>query len=250
MARFVSSVLIDDIRGAMGNMVFDTWKGVQVIRRKSTSRSNPHSREQIYMRARITATSKRWHHLLTQEQRDRWHEFAQRRNRKGPRPKPGGGGLHEAIPEGRGPQTGYNSFQMLNALGFNADVFNRWTFINDAPLDNPPPGAITVLSGGWSAGLCSLWLEWSPPAVVLAGTRFRVWIHCWSAGVHLQMYGSTPFTTPAIFMTGARIAQGKMSLIRLHPGIYKCQVDTIGPDGQKGPSSQIVSVTVPPGCTL
>lgn len=248
-ARIVLGALIQDIRNAVGNVVFSAWKGVNYVRNKAVAVSNPNSPDQNQMRAKLTAGSKRWLGTLTQAQRDQWNEYAQGLGSAQGSAESQGASPNELIPTNRGQMSGFNAYVMLNSLAFSAGVTTLAGFLDDAPNGITAPGSVTDLAGSWNETTCCIDLTWLDPAEFQAGARCRVWIQSYNAGVHTQMIQSEQNGEQASSICSVNIALGASSFIRLHPGLYLIQVDMIGGNFQKGPGSNVISVVVPAGCT-
>ncbi len=182
MARIWLSEIANDIRGSIKNHTYSIWKGLNYIREKAASISNPCSFFQQRIRAKTTATSKRWYVTLTQGQRDLWNEYASNLP-----PKEGdGGGMLQVIPDNRGVMSGYNAYIMINLLATSANVTGGEAFIDDAPIGIDAPSAPLGLTGEWNGATCCIDIAWSDPAEALVGSKIRVWFVSTDAGVHKQ----------------------------------------------------------------
>lgn len=245
MARIWLSELANDIRGSIKNHTYSVWKGLNYIREKAVSIMNPCSVGQENIRAKTSQCSKRWYDTLTAGQRDLWNEYAEALT-----PKEGdGGGTKNLIPDNGGVMSGFNAYVMLNLLAYNAGIITLATFIDDAPIGVSPPNAVTGLTCEWNATTCCIDITWTDPVDALVGTQIRIWMVSLDGGAHKQRVTVQILGAEAYSICWARIALGASTAIRNVPGHYHIQADAVGPNGQKGPPSNICQVTVPSGCT-
>lgn len=245
MARIWLSEILNDIRGSVKNHVYSVWKGLNYIREKAVSISNPCSVDQANIRARTSASAKRWYANLTNGARVLWNEYAEAMT-----PKEGdGGGTKNLIPDNRGVMSGFNAYVMLNALAFSAGVSAIDEFTDDAPIGIDAPNAPTTLTCGWESGLCIIRLTWVDPIEVLEGSMIRIWAVSLDGGPHKQLVASVALAAETYDIDLLRIAQGAQTNVRNLPGHYHIQIDAVGPNGQKSPPSNICQMTVPADCT-
>lgn len=245
MARIWLSEIANDIRGSIKNHTYSIWKGLNYIRQKAASISNPNSIYQAVIRAKTTACSKRWYATLTQGQRDLWNEYAAALP-----PKPGdGGGTRQVIPDNRGVMSGFNAYVTLNLWAFSALVVDDANFIDDAPIGVDAPNAPTVLLCAWDVPTCCINLTWTDPIAALVGSKIRIWAVSLDSGAHRQLRSAVALAAEAYALCNLRVALGSLQNVRDLPGHYLIQIDTIGPNGQKSPPSNVCAVTVPAGCT-
>lgn len=245
MARIWLSEVLNDIRGSIKNHVYSVWKGLNYLREKAVTISNPNSIYQATIRAKVTAISKRWYDTLTAGQRSLWIEYAEALT-----PKEGdAGGTKNLIPDNGGVMSGYNAYIMLNMLAYSAGVIDDILFIDDAPIGITPPNAPTVLLGTWDVPTCCITLTWTDPVAALVGTKIRVWVVSLDSGAHKQKRTALALAVEAYSLCDVRVALGSLQNIRLLPGHYHIQIDAVGPNGQKSPPSNICQVTVPADCT-
>lgn len=245
MARIWLSEILNDIRGSVKNHVYSVWKGLNYIREKAVSISNPCSINQTVTRAKTAASSQRWYTTLTQNQRNLWIEYAEALT-----PKEGdGGGTKNLIPDNRGVMSGFNAYVMLNSLAFNAAVTGMDTFIDDAPIGIDAPNAPTGLGCTWNESTCCIDITWSDPIEALVGTMIRVWIVSLDAGVHKQRITYLALAEEGCAICTVRGALGASFDIWNMPGHYHIQIDAVGPNGQKSPPSNICQVAAPAACT-
>jgi len=245
MARIWLSELANDIRGSIKNHTYSIWKGLNYIREKAASIANPCSTHQSNIRTKTTQSSKRWYDTLTQGQRNLWNEYAEALT-----PKAGdGGGSRQVIPDNRGVMSGFNAYISINLWAYSAAITTLVTFIDDAPIGITPPNAPTALTCEWNDSTCCIGLTWVDPLDALVGTHIRVWMVSLDAGVHKQLDSAAGLAEESVQLCDARIALGNVANIRDLPGHYLVQIDAVGPNGQKGPPSNICEVIVPSGCT-
>lgn len=244
MARIWLSEIANDIRGSIKNHTYSIWKGLNYLRQKAASISNPCSTHQMNMRAKTTSTAKRWYTTLTEIQRGLWIEYAEAMA-----PKAGdGGGTKNLIPDNRGVMSGFNAYIMLNCLAYSCRVTNLDTWIDDAPIGIDAPNAPTGLACVHNEGTCCIDLTWTDPLGALEGTIIRVWLVSLDGGVHKQLFTYAPLAEEALSICGVRGALGTQFDIWDMPGHYHFQIDAVGPNGQKSPPSNICQETEPAGC--
>ncbi|MBA7592272.1 hypothetical protein ES708_34450 [subsurface metagenome] len=88
-------------------------------------------------------------------------------------------------------------------------------------------------------------IEWSDPAVVIAGSRIRIWARSRELGVHKQIISVQVLDEELQQAFFVRVAQGAHIPPSSFPGHYLLQADVIQPNGLKSPPSRTVEVTVP-----
>ena len=245
MARIWLSEILNDIRGSVKNHVYSVWKGLNYIREKAVSISNPCSVDQMNIRAKTSAASKRWYTTLTEGQRNLWIEFAEAMS-----PKEGdGGGTKQIIPDNRGVMSGFNAYVMINVWAFSGDITAMGTYIDDAPIGIDAPNAPTTFACVWDVPTCCPTFTWVDPADALVGTRIRLWGVSLDGGAHKQLMTTFPLEDESGTACQIRAALGAIFNVRDLPGHYHFQLDAIGPNGQKSPPSNVCQVTVPAACT-
>lgn len=245
MARIWLSEIANDIRGSIKNHTYSIWKGLNYIRQKAASITNPCSADQANIRAKTTQTSKRWYDDLTQGQRDLWAEYAGALT-----PKEGdGGGTRQIIPDNRGVMSGFNAYIMLNLLAYSAGVTTLITFIDDAPVGITPPNAPTVLAAAWDVPTCCITVTWTDPVDAIAGTIIRIWTVSLNGGAHKQLVGTVALAAETYALCAVKGALGASFNVRDLPGNYLVQIDAVGPNGQKSPPSRVGYLAVPADCT-
>lgn len=249
MAKITVGPLFTDIRNSIGNLVFSAWRGINYVRQKGISISNPNSLDQANIRARLSAVSKRWKEVLSQSQRNEWNEYAQQISEANGPGDQQGADPQIIIPLNGGQMSGFNSFVMLNSLLYSAGILPLGGFISVAPLGIDPPNPPTALAASWNDTTCCIDAIWTDPIAALSLSRIRVWVESYEASVHAQLVQSEDLSIEGSNICNIKIALGAQSPVRFHPGTYLVQVDCIGPNGQKSPNSNVVTVEVPPGCT-
>jgi len=245
MARIWLSEILNDIRGSVKNHVYSVWKGLNYIREKAVSIANPSSIDQANMRAKTSATSKRWYSTLTVNQRALWNEYAEALA-----PIEGdAGGTKNIIPQSRNVMSGYNAYIMLNCLGYSADAIAMGGFVDDAPIGQDPPNQCTNLVATWNGATCEIDLTWVDPIDIHGATGIRIWLVSLDAGVHKQIVLTAVPASQAASIGAVKVANGAPQNIEDLPGHYHIQIDAVGPFGQKGPPSITVQPIVPANCT-
>jgi len=245
MARIWLSEVLNDIRGSVKNHVYSVWKGLNYIREKAVSISNPCSVAQENVRAKTTQCSKRWYTTLSEIQRNLWNEYAEAMA-----PKEGdGGGTKQVISDNRGVMSGFNAYVMTNLLAYSGGIITLATFVDDAPIGIDAPNAPTTLACEWNPTTCCIDITWIDPVEALVGTQLRVFLVSLDGGAHKQRSTTAILAQLSYSICWARGALGASFPIRNLPGHYHIQMDAIGPNGQKSPPSNICQVTVPAGCS-
>lgn len=245
MARIWLSEIANDIRGSIANHTYSIWKGLNYIREKAASISNPCSADQSNVRAKTTQSSRRWYDTLTQGQRDLWNEYAGALT-----PKEGdGGGTRQVIPDNRGVMSGFNVYVAINLWAYTGDITTLITFIDDAPVGIDAPNAPTTFACIWDVPTCCPTFTWVDPLGALVGTRIRLWGVSLDGGAHRQLMTTITLGDETAAACQIRGALGNIFNVRDLPGHYLFQIDAIGPNGQKSPPSNVCALTVPAGCT-
>ncbi|MCW4048984.1 MAG: DUF6266 family protein [Candidatus Bathyarchaeota archaeon] len=251
MARIILGALINDIRNAIGALVFSSWKGINYVRDKAITVANPNSDSQAAIRARLSDLSKRWYNTLTDAQRAVWEEYALQLGSAQDSNQAQEGGTKVVIPQNRGVMSGFNAYVMANALGFSAGIFPLGFHVDNAPLGVDPPNAPTNLAcecRSISGNGNVLSLTWNKPIEppTLGIGRYRIWLLSLDAGVHRQIVLNLASANEATVVVLVNIAQGQQSDIRFLPGHYHIQIDFINPNGQKSPPSNVCQTKLEP----
>lgn len=251
MARIILGPIVNDIRNAIGSSVFSVWKGINYIRSKGATVSNPNSSSQAAIRARLSDLAKRWYNTLTTEQRMVWEEYADQLGSAQGSDQAQEGGTKVVIPQNRGVMSGFNAFVMLNSLAFSAGRYGQGEYTDDAPLNIDPPNAPTGLTcecRSISGNGNVLSLDWTAPVTppALENARTRIWLLSLDAGVHKQMVFNLDAAQEATVVVQVNIAQGQLTDIRFCPGHYHIQLDTISDVGQKSAPSNVCQTFLQP----
>lgn len=250
MARIKLGIILQNIAGSIGEYTYACWKGVNYIRSKAVSISNPSSGPQADIRARIGAGAKRWFGELTPPQRAIWEEYAQQQGSAegstGPNSN-GGSGQKVVIPQNNGVMSGFNAYVMHNSLLFSAGLLASGVFIDDAPLNQDPPNAPTDLDEISSPPSCPV-LTWVDPVGMFASDRIRLWTRSDDAGVHRQLVASVAKGVEQYIPWNLRVALGNIATIATLPGHYHWQADCVGGYGKSSPSN-VTQFSVELGCT-
>ncbi len=246
MARAKLGPLVDDLRGAIGNTVFSVWKGVHVVRKKSSVVKNPISAAQGAVRARIAASARRWFSVLDDAQRAEWEQFAAEQGSSQGSDSQAGGGTLVVIPVNRGVMSGFNAYSLINVLGFTAGLSAIGVFFDDAPLGlkkPDPPNAISV-----SSSVNQIVVDFTDPMKAFTGSRIRVWIRSIEAKIHAQQATNVALLVATAVLTTVNAANG--AAIPVPAGQYSVQLDTVGTEktalsALRSPPSESVKITVP-----
>lgn len=249
MARIILSGLLNDIRNAVGSLVYSAWKGVHYVRNKAATVSNPNSTDQANIRARMSAAAKRWYDVLTVAQRDLWNEYAQGLGSAEGSDSAQEGGTKVVIPTNRGIMSGFNAYVMAMCLNYTAGVYPVSGWSDDAPLGITPPNAPTVLicSPCFASPVNQIMLTWTDPAEppVLGVGRIRVFAVSLDGGVHRQQIANVPKAQENYTFNKAKSAQGAENWIHNLPGHYHVQIDAVNQYGQKSAPSNVCQPIIP-----
>lgn len=255
MARIILSGLLNDIRNAVGSLVYSAWKGVHYVRGKAATVSNPNSTDQANIRARMSASAKRWYDVLTVAQRDLWNEYAQGLGGAGEGDQAQEGGTKVVIPTNRGIMSGFNAYVMAMCLNYTAGIYAMGTWSDDAPLGITPPNAPTNLACNacYADPYNVIQLTWVDPAEppALGIGRIRIFAVSLDGGVHRQQIANVAKGAQIYTFQKAKSAQGAENWIHNLPGHYHVQIDAVGQYGQKSAPSNVCQPIIPaPPVTL
>ncbi len=257
MARISLSEILQNIAGSVGEHTYACWKGVNYLRQKAVTISNPCSILQALTRVTLSGLAKAWHTLLTDAQRAAWNEYASSLKSAGEQVGPngnGGAGCLQVIPDNGGVMSGFNAYVMLN---FNAHSINFYAPTGTAflaPLGIDAPNAPTGLTCGYCFDDPNslIGLEWTDPIDAPEDSKIRIWLLSLDSGVHRQLVWFVDLAVEVFGIVSVRIAQGALVPVSSLPGHYLVQIDCVSPRGQKSPPSNVcqttVTVAVPPAC--
>lgn len=229
MARITLGSVLNSISGSIGEMVYSTWKGINYIRSKAKTISNPQSADQMDVRARVAECSKYWNDTLTQAERDAWETYA--KNIVIPSSGPG-----DIIKPAKGPFSGYTAFLRNNILMFTSGQQALGTFQPLAPLGITPPDAPADCAAGWV--LNELKVSWTPGTI--PGAKVATWTREQSGLFHAQQIAATDVGSGISSSATVNGAQGKAIPLTSVRGKFDCQVMAVDNLGQPSPASMLV----------
>ncbi len=247
MARIKLGALIQEITGPIGQMVFSKWKGLQYIRYKAPTVTNPNTPEQAFMRANLGASVQEWWNL-SDIQRALWEEYAQGKGKAAVDAQQVGS---KCIIKPRGVlQSGFNAY-----VGANQMIASVGGVRVAVPSTLPaPPGLKMEMDMGQ--------LDWcrpkSPPpgfelhvgvqplVPVYTNTEARLWIKGVWAGSHGYIAGKSVVwaegESDLKFIDVDTIRMGSVSSLEEIPLEHcmriKIQVDFADDLGESGPPSE------------
>lgn len=254
MARIILSGLLNDIRNAVGSLVYSAWKGVHYVRNKAATVSNPNSTDQANIRARMSAAAKRWYDVLTAIQRNLWNEYAQGLGSAEGSDSAQEGGTKVVIPTNRGIMSGFNAYVMAMCLNYTAGIYGISAWSDDAPLGITPPNAPTDLvclacAAGAQNQIMLTWVDPAEPPALGIG-RIRIFAVSLDGGVHRQQVDNVAKGNENYAFINAKSAQGQENLIHNLPGHYHIQIDAVNQHGQKSAPSNVCQPIIPAPPTL
>lgn len=238
MARAVLGPLVSDLRGKLGNQVFDNYKGVHIVRAMPSWISNPQSGKQASSRAALAVFVKAWQGL-TLAQKSQWptvacsfikgQESDARMNR---------GGLIQ-VP--RGPFSGYNAFIALNMNRFTSGFSTLTEILEDAPIARTTPEPLKSFSAVVEGRTITASWEYINPGPL--PERLEIWIKSVSAGIHPQLlYTEARNADGDTDITQAQGASG--ILTNLPSGVYQLQAMIVNQYGLTTAPSELVFVQI------
>lgn len=255
MARINLSEVLQNIAGSVGEHTFGCWKGINYLRQKAVTISNPCSLAQSSVRAALSALARMWHTDLTAAQRNLWNELAQSLKSAGEQVGPngnGGAGILQVIPGDGGVMSGFNAFVKLNITALVAGFVFASPPVPDAPIGIDAPDAPTELYLFVYCFLpgqaCRVYVRWTDPLVAPVGSIIRVWLVSLDGGVHKQIIDLVALGDLGTNIIQVKAALGATSNIEDLPGHYHFQIDCVSPSGLKSPPSNVITVAVTPTC--
>jgi len=235
MARFKLGFGFQDIRGSIGNYIYSITKtGVNTLRQKPQSVSNPSSPDQATIRCNLARYSKAWGDDLSVGQRTGWNDYALTKPGMGNRD----GGVLTVIKGNSGDLSGINAYIMCNQLLKVCAMAG----VDDAPLGLTPPTPPTSLAAAFAAS--KLTVTWTAPTVKKASAKCRIWIYHHKGLIHRQMVAAVVATQATYDIDVIKGAKGEDVSIADYPGDYSIQMDTVDTDGTKSGPSMTVTAEV------
>jgi hypothetical protein len=229
MARITLGSVVNSISGSVDQLVYSTWKGINYIRSKAKTISNPQSESQMDVRSRVAECSKYWNDTLTQAERNNWETYAN--SIVIPSSGPG-----DIIKPAKGPFSGYTAFLRNNILKFTSGQVALGVFQTLAPIGVTPPDAPVAVAAGWV--LNTLKVSWTPG--VIPGTNVATWTREQSGMFHAQQINSTPVGAGISSAASVNGAQGKAVALTSVRAKFDCQVMVVDQFGQPSPASTLV----------
>lgn len=255
MARISLSEVLQNIAGSVGEHTYGCWKGVNYLRQKAVTISNPCSLVQASVRAALSALAKMWHTDLTAAQRALWNELAQGLKSASEQVGPngnGGAGILQVIPGNGGVMSGFNAFIQANVTALMAGFAYASPPVPDAPMGIDAPNAPTNLAFTQycNSGVPPCWIlvSWDDPVDAPVGSIIRLWALSLDAGVHRQIVLLAALETAGPGFTEIKAAQGAVHNLNDLPGHYHLQVDCVSPQGLKSPPSNVITVEATATC--
>lgn len=235
MARIKLGVILNDIRGSVGNYTYSIWKaGVQVLRSKASVISNPESAQQAKFRCNMAVMAAAWS-ALTVAQQAEWQDFADTKPGFGN----GDGGIRNLIKGNGGVMSGWNAFVLSNQWLKSCALAQ----VTAAPLGVASPGAPTNVAAAWSVN--KIHVTWTDPAGIIAGDKIRVWITSRNGLIHKQICRIVADAVAQEDIVSFEGAGGVTVDTVDYPGDYIIQLDCVTQTGVKSGPSAAVDVTVP-----
>jgi len=229
MARVTLGPLFNSISGSIGEMVNATWKGINYIRSKAKTISNPQSEDQADIRARITECSKYWTDVLTDQERGNWETYSNGIVV----PSSGPGDIYKPA---KGPFSGYTAFMRNNTLKFTSGQSPLGTFQKLAPIGVTSPDAPTGIAA--AGGNINVQVSWTPGTV--PGTKVCTWLRSRDKTYHPQIIATTAVASGISISTAANGLQGVSIPFTQVRTTVDVQVMVVDAFGQPSPASTLV----------
>lgn len=236
MARAVLGPILQDLRGKLGNAVYDNYKGVHIVRSMPSYINNPQSEHQILARAAMTAFVEAWKGL-TLDQKQLWNvlsvdfirgkESDARMNR---------GGL---ISLPRGPFSGYNTFIACNMNRYSSGYSAIDEILEDAPIGKAKPDPVSETIIGKTGRQITYGFNFTVEEP--REERVVVWIRSIDAGIHPQIiYTEARDDGNTISITEAKKTSGIW--VTLPNGVYQLQTQITNQYGLTSPPSELMFI--------
>lgn len=229
MARITLGSIVNGISGSIDQMVYSTWKGINYIRSKAKTISNPQSADQADIRARITECSKYWNDTLTQNERNNWETYSSTIviTSSGP---------GDIIKPAKGPFSGYTAFLRNNLLKFASGQAALGVFQTLAPIGVTGPDAPIDCAAGWVMN--TLKVSWTPGTV--PGAFVTTWTRSVDGAFHAQQCAATAVGS-GISSNATLNGKGGVAInLTSVRGKFDCQVMAVDQFGQPSPASNLV----------
>lgn len=229
MARVTLGPLFNSISGSIGEVVNATWKGINYIRSKAKTISNPQSEDQGDIRARVTECSKYWTDVLTAQERANWETYSS--NIVVPSSGPG-----DIYKPAKGPFSGYTAFMRNNILKFTSGQSPLGTFQVLAPIGVTSPDAPTGVAA--AGGALNVQVSWTPGTV--PGTKVCTWLRSKDKTYHPQIIATTAVASGISISLSANGLQGVAIPFTQVRATVDVQVMVVDAFGQPSPASTLV----------
>jgi len=238
MARARLSALLHDLRGTVGNMVFDNYSGVHIVRSLPSYTNNPQSQHQSEVRAALSVYTTAWRGMTLTQQQD-WALVAARfptGNESDAKLNRGG-----IVTVPRGPFNAWNAFLACNMNRYLSGYCTVNDVLVTAPITRPLPDPLkTVSVTGIPMRITFSW-EYITPGV--ANERLEVWIRSNDANIHPQLIYSE--AKNANGSVDIELVRSRGGLWVIPPaGLYKLQAMIVNEFGLTSAPSEIVQVKI------
>jgi len=231
MARITLGSILNGISGSIDQMVYSTWKGINYIRSKAKTISNPQTNGQMSIRARVAECAKYWNDVLDAAQRGIWEAYA------GTIVIPSSG-PGDIIKPSKGPFSGYTAFLRNNINAFASAAVPLGTFIADAPMGLTPPDAVAISSAVWNSGTKKIDITYVLGTV--PPSRVEIWMRCLSNNINAQLVDPISAAGGLISEGYIRVGQGTWIAFDKAPGLYDVQMLALDAKGQPAPASNLI----------
>jgi hypothetical protein len=233
-AKIKLGLILNDIRGSIGNYTYSIWKaGVQVLRSKASVIANPQSIEQTKVRCNFAVNSAAWKGLTPAQQAE-WQDWADTKPGMGD----GDGGIRNLIKGNGGIMSGWNAFCLANQWLVSADL----PAVTAAPLGVASPGSPSQVAATYAAN--AITVTWVDPAEIIAGDKIRIWLMSRNGLIHKQLNCVVADAIQTKDITTVQAAGGLTVPVANYPGDYLIQLDCVTQTGVKGGPSNTAEVTV------
>lgn len=238
MARIVLGPLVNDIRGSVGNQVFDNYNGVHVIRAKPSVINNPQTEAQMFVRFVLSILTVEWQNLDLDEQLA-WKQltiyFPQG---KASDAKLSSGGL---ITTPRGPFSGWNCFLANNMNRFISQYPVVPAVLTFPPIGEEMPEPVRNLSAVAATG--KITVSWTYLLPGPSTDYLQIWIKSVDAMVHGQVIYTIPKNANGSYTITQVKSRGGL-WITPPRGTYKLQAQIIDENGFVSAPSRLVQVRI------
>jgi len=236
MARARLGPLVIDLRGKLGNSVFDNYKGIHIVRALPSYTTNPQSTHQSDVRSALAEFVNAWRGLPLDKKQlwtqmitkfPRLDESDARMNR---------GGL---ITVPRGPFSGYNAFIACNMNRYTSGYSPVTDILEDAPINAEVPEAIKNLSATKAGRVITVAWEYINPGP--REERLEIWIRSIDAGIHPQLiYSEDRNADGNTDISTVRKTSGID--VELPNGVYQLQAMIVNQYGLTSQPSELVYI--------